>query len=99
YRESRELVGLTPDDLIVDIGSNDGTLLKNYVEGGHKVLGVEPSRAGEVGSAQGVDTITAYFNTEAVDRILADRGPARMVTAANVFAHIAQPHDVVDGIV
>jgi SAM-dependent methyltransferase len=99
FAESRAMLGLNPGDFVVDIGSNDGTLLKNFVAGGCKVLGIEPSQAGEVARRQGVDTLTAYFDRTVVDKVLAERGPARMVTAANVFAHIAEPHAVVEAIV
>jgi len=99
FAESRALIGLEAGDFVVDIGSNDGTLLKNFVDGGCKVLGIEPSQAGEVARKQGVDTLTAYFDRPVVDRVLAERGPARLITAANVFAHIAEPHAVVDAIV
>jgi C-methyltransferase C-terminal domain/Methyltransferase domain/Putative zinc binding domain len=99
FAESREMLGLSAGDFVVDIGSNDGTLLKNFVDGGCKVLGIEPSQAGEVARRQGVDTVTAYFDRTVVDKVLAEHGPARMVTAANVFAHIAEPHAVVDAIV
>jgi hypothetical protein len=99
FAESRALIGLEAGDFVVDIGSNDGTLLKNFVEGGCKVLGVEPSQAGEVARKQGVDTLTAYFDRTVVGKVLAEHGPARLVTAANVFAHIAEPHAVVDAIV
>ena len=99
FAESREMLGLNPGDFVVDIGSNDGTLLKNFVDGGCKVLGIEPSQAGEVARRQGVDTVTAYFDRTVVDKVLAEHGPAHMVTAANVFAHIAEPHAVVDAIV
>jgi SAM-dependent methyltransferase len=99
FAESRALIGLEAGDFVVDIGSNDGTLLKNFVDGGCKVLGIEPSQAGEVARKQGVDTLTAYFDRAVVDRVLAERGPARLITAANVFAHIAEPHAVVEAIV
>ena len=98
FAESRALIGLEGGEFVVDIGSNDGTLLKNFSDGGCKVLGIEPSQAGEVARRQGVDTLTAYFDRAVVDKVLAEHGPARMVTAANVFAHIADPHAVVEAI-
>ena len=98
YRECAAAIELGPESLIVDIGSNDGTLLKNFKAGGHRVLGVEPSQAGVVARDQGIDTLTAYFSKDAVGSILAQYGKARIITAANVFAHIAEPHAVVDAI-
>ena len=98
YRECAAAIELGPESLIVDIGSNDGTLLKNFKAGGHRVLGVEPSQAGVVARDQGIDTLTAYFSKDVVGSILARYGKARIITAANVFAHIAEPHAVVDAI-
>lgn len=99
YRDSRAVIPLASSDLVVDIGSNDGTLLLNFKEGGHRVLGIEPSRAGEVARQKGVDTLTAYFNAETVHSVTASHGKAKIITAANVFAHIAKPHDVMKALV
>lgn len=99
YAECSTRIALTPEDLAIDIGSNDGSLLINFKEGGHRVLGIEPSQAGEVARKRDVDTLTAYFNKATVDKVKASHGKARVITAANVFAHISDPHAVVDGIV
>lgn len=98
YRECADIIAMDPESLIVDIGSNDGTLLKNFKAGGHKVLGVEPSQAGAVARDQGIDTLTAYFSRETARGVGNQYGKARVITAANVFAHITQPHAVVDAI-
>jgi SAM-dependent methyltransferase len=98
YSELRTRVELRAEDLVVDIGSNDGSLLINFKEGGHRVLGIEPSQAGDVAIGRGIETWRRYFNAESVAAITQSHGQARIVTAANVFAHIADPHAVVDGI-
>lgn len=98
YRQVQETIGLTPEDLVIDIGSNDGSLLINFKEGGHRVLGVDPSRAGEVARGRGVDTLTAYFGKETARKVRAEHGQARLITAANVFAHIPDVHEVIGGI-
>jgi SAM-dependent methyltransferase len=90
---------LEPGGLIVDIGSNDGTLLGNFLAAGYRVLGIEPSDAGDVARANGIDTLQAYFDRDLAPLLWGRYGPADLVTAANVFAHIANVHDVVDGIV
>ncbi len=99
YKKVSTRLGLGPDDLVVDIGSNDGTLLSGFHAGGHRVLGVEPSQAGDVARAAGIDTLTDYFGRDCAEKVRAEYGPARVVTAANVFAHIGDIHSVVDGIV
>jgi SAM-dependent methyltransferase len=98
YAEASERLGLRPSDLIVDIGSNDGTLLAPFQQGGHRVLGIEPSQAGDVARARGIDTLRGYFDAATVAEVKRSHGMARIVTAANVFAHIADPHAVVDAI-
>jgi len=98
YREAKPIVGLGADDLVVDIGSNDGTLLSNFHQGGHKVLGIEPSGAGDVANGKGIRTWIAFFGRETAKKARAEIGAAKLVTAANVFAHIGDVHAVVDGI-
>lgn len=96
--EAAPKLGLAREDLVVDVGSNDGTLLANFHKAGFRVLGVEPSQAGDVARANGIETLTAYFGRQTAQAILDSHGAARLVTAANVFAHIGDVHAVVDGI-
>lgn len=98
YREVNGLLGLKPEDLAVDIGSNDGTLLANFHQAGHRVLGIEPSQAGDVARERGIATHTGYFGLDLARSLTAENGPARVVTACNVFAHMGDIHGVVDGI-
>lgn len=98
YTEVMRLHPLAVEDLVVDIGSNDGTLLSNFHHGGHRVLGIEPTQAGKLALEKGIATETTFFNRNAVRKVLSERGPAKLVTAANVFAHIEDVHEVVRGI-
>lgn len=96
--EAGPLLALRPEDLVVDIGSNDGTLLSNFANAGHRVRGVEPTDTGKLAKARGIPTLIAFFGAEAVDRVLASDGKARLVTAANVFAHIEDVDSVIEAI-
>jgi hypothetical protein len=89
---------LSTEDLVVDVGSNDGTLLSNFKNSGHRVLGIEPSRAGDVARQRGIETVTGYFSLDFAREVKAEYGTAKLITATNVFAHIGDIHTVVEGI-
>jgi 2-polyprenyl-3-methyl-5-hydroxy-6-metoxy-1,4-benzoquinol methylase len=97
-RESAAMLGLGKDDLVIDIGSNDGTLLSNFKEAGHRVLGIEPTDVGEIANKRGIPTIKRYFGPEVAREVKNEHGPAAVVTAANCFAHIEDVHAIVDAI-
>jgi SAM-dependent methyltransferase len=97
-RESAAMLGLGKDDLVVDIGSNDGTLLSNFKEAGHRILGIEPTDVGEIANKRGIPTIKRYFGPEVAREVKNEHGPAALVTAANCFAHIEGVHAIVDAI-
>jgi len=88
---------LKPSELIVDIGSNDGTLLSNFTQSA-RVFGIEPTNAGKLAVERCIPTLTSFFNRSAVERTLAEQGKAKIVTATNVFAHIEDIHEIVDRI-
>ena len=95
--EVERLYPLKPSDLIVDVGSNDGTLLSNFTRF-CRVYGIEPTNAGKLAIERGIATQISFFNRAAVKVALAAHGKARMVTATNVFAHIEDVHEIVDSI-
>ena len=75
--------------LVVDVGSNDGTLLSSFADLGCEIQGVDPAQAlAEQASANGIPTLPDFFDDEARDWILANRGMADVVTANNVCAHV-----------
>jgi hypothetical protein len=98
-REASAMLGLTEKDLVVDIGSNDGTLLSNFQAAGSRVLGIEPTDVGDIANSRGIPTIKRYFGPAAAREVVEKYGPARVVSAANCFAHIEDVHAIVDGIV
>jgi SAM-dependent methyltransferase len=81
--------------LAVDIGSNDGLLLSCYQNEGMTAVGVEPARnLAKEANAKGWTTLNDYFGEQAVNQLLKTRGPADIISANNVFAHIDNIHDV-----
>src|SRR5207244_13101849 len=98
YAESSKMLGLSKDDLVVDIGSNDGTLIANFQKGGHRILGIEPTDVSKIANERGIPTIQRYFSTAVAREVRGKHGAAKVVTAANCFAHIEDVHAIVDGI-
>jgi len=98
YAEASAMLKLGPLDLVVDIGSNDGTLLSNFQTGSHRVLGIEPTDVGKIAASRGIPTLTRYFTPAVAAEVKGEHGPARVVTAANCFAHIEDVHSIVEGI-
>ncbi|MEE8352385.1 MAG: class I SAM-dependent methyltransferase [Rhodospirillales bacterium] len=88
-----------PESLVVDIGSNDGTLLRAFKGRDMAVLGVDPARKiAEKATKSGIETITGFFSAELAAEIRKTRGPARIITANNVFAHADDLSGIVGGI-
>jgi SAM-dependent methyltransferase len=98
YSEAAAMLRLGPQDLVVDIGSNDGTLLSNFQAGGHRVLGIEPTEVGKIAGNRGIPTLQRYFTPAVAAEVKREHGPARVVTAANCFAHMEDVHAIVEGI-
>ena len=98
YAETCNRVKVSSDDLIVDIGSNDGTLLSNFAKEGHRVLGVEPSLTAKIAQERGISTLMAFFDNEIVRKVRNEYGQASVVTATNVFAHIHNVHQLLHNI-
>ncbi len=98
YQEVGGLLRLAPDDLVVDIGSNDGTLLRNFKDGGHRVRGIEPTDQGHRADDAGIPTDVTFFDGAAARAVVAREGRAHIVTAANVFAHIENIHAVIEAV-
>ncbi len=80
--------GAEKNDLAVDIGSNDGTLLKGYLKYDIKILGVEPSNIAEIAIKNNVPTLKKFFNEDTALKIIKEYGNAKFITATNVFAHV-----------
>tara|TARA_B100000929_G_scaffold280663_1_gene258890 strand:- start:662 stop:1873 length:1212 start_codon:yes stop_codon:yes gene_type:complete len=85
--------------VVVDIGSNDGVLLKPLLELGCEAIGVEPAgNLAEQANNNGLATICSYFDRDTVNKIISDNGKADIVVASNVFAHLDEYHDIIENV-
>lgn len=95
-RHAREFVeqtvdrlGLDEESFVVEVASNDGYLLRHVVKAGVRALGIEPSiNVGQAARDLGVSTLTAFLTPETGRAVAAEHGPASLVVANNVYAHI-----------
>ena len=86
------------NSLIVDIGSNDGTLLSYYKQKTMRTIGIEPTNTAKIAQSNGINTIQAFFDEKIAENILTNYGEAKIITATNVFAHMATMGKVIRGI-
>lgn len=86
-----------PGALVVDVGANDGVTLDAYPVGPYRLLGVEPSSAGEHARAKGHTIEAAFFDRETAERLVEQHGRAHLVTASNVAAHVDDMLDFLAG--
>jgi SAM-dependent methyltransferase len=92
-------VAPAPTATVVEIGSNDGTLLRAFAERGMTVLGVDPAvDLARQAQADGVPTLAAHFDERVAATVLAQTGGADIVLANNVLAHVHDLNGVLRGI-
>jgi SAM-dependent methyltransferase len=99
---AQELVsdrGLGTDSLVVEVASNDGYLLQNFVKAGIPVLGIDPA-LGPARSAEaiGIPTLQEFFTSDLATRLRSEGKQADVLLANNVLAHVPDPNDFVAGI-
>lgn len=87
YLKIKKNFNFKEQDLVVDIGSNDGNLLDKF-KTYFRVVGITPELIGKLAIKKGVPTLIRYFDKKAVDIILNKYGKASVITATNVFAHM-----------
>jgi SAM-dependent methyltransferase len=92
-------LGLGPRALVVEIASNDGYMLKNFVARGIPALGIDPAPApAAAAAAAGVRTLNTFFGRDLARRLCTDEQPADLIIANNVLAHVADLNGLVEGI-
>lgn len=87
------------DDLVVEIGSNDGLFLGAIKNMGVKILGIDPAEnIAKVANERGVETLPEFFSEKLAGKIAAKYGKAKVVIGNNVVAHIDNHHDLIKGV-
>ena len=98
-KEVLDYADLPLGSTVLDIGSNDGTLLRFFKERGMKVLGIDPAtEIAATATATGIETIPTFFTSEVGTTVHNERSAFSLVTANNVFAHSDQLGDMADGV-
>ena len=87
------------DPFVVELGSNDGIMLRHFRDSGMRHLGVEPSvNVADVARGHGIRTVSAFFGRKLADDIVAEHGHADAILAANVMCHIPDLSGVAAGV-
>jgi len=91
--------GLGPNSRVIEVASNDGYLLRHVVARGIPAMGIEPAgNIAEVATAAGIPTISEFLTAELAANLVARDGPADLVVANNVFAHVPDLNDFTAGL-
>lgn len=101
-RYAQEMVAFAPPAegaLVVEIGSNDGSLLRSFAAHGLRVLGVDPALGiARKATESGIETLPCFFGSAVAQKIVAEHGTAHFVAANNVFAHADDLADMAEGV-
>jgi hypothetical protein len=91
--------GLQRGDLVLEVASNDGTVLKAFRPYDVTTVGIEPAaNIAEIANRDGVETVCAFFGRESAEEMRARYGPARLILARHVLAHVADLNGFVAGL-
>lgn len=87
------------DSLVVELASNDGYLLRNFVDVGIPCLGIEPAtNVAKVARERGIPTVNEFFGESTARQVRAEHGEANLIIGNNVLAHVPDLNDFVAGI-
>jgi len=90
---------LQKNSLVVDIGSNDGILLRPFKENGMEVLGIDPAeKIAALATKNGIETLPGFFTPSLAEKIVKERGKAKIITATSVFSHVDDLDGFVEGV-
>ncbi len=89
---------LKKGEQIIDIASNDGSLLVPFEKRGIDVLGIDPARnMAKKANEAGIETVCDFWDEKTAKKLLKSHGKAKIITAFNVFAHVDDMHSFVEG--
>lgn len=92
-------LGLGRESFVVEIASNDGYLLKNFVTAAIPCLGIEPAaNIAEAAKGVGVESLVEFFGKECATGLIGERGKADLILGNNVFAHVPDINDFAAGL-
>lgn len=98
-KEQVEKSTFLPQDWVLEIASNDGYLLKNFIPYGIRVVGVEPAEnVAATSRSLGIETISEFFSSKLANELLARYGYPKMIIANNVMAHVPDLIDFIQGL-
>jgi len=87
------------DPFVVELGSNDGIMLRHFADSGIRHVGVEPSaNVAKAATARGVNTVVRFFGEETGLELRREFGPADTILGANVFCHLPDIHSIMRGV-
>ena len=94
-----QLQALNKSSFVVEIGSNDGIMLQNFINDEVPCLGVEPSKnVAEVARQKGIEVVTEFFDLGLSEKIVQSHGKADAILSANVMCHIPYMHSIYEGV-
>ncbi len=92
-------LNLNEKNFVVEIASNDGYLLKNFLESKVPCLGIEPTKSTYLKSLElNIPTLNDFFNTDLTNKIISKYRKADLIIANNVYAHVPDINDFTNGI-
>ena len=94
-----ERLHLCQESLVIEVASNDGYLLQNFAQRGIPVLGIDPAEGPAAAARKiGIETLGDFFTEDLAKKLKNHRGPADLIIANNILAHVANPLDFVKGL-
>ena len=89
---------ITPNDLVIDIACNDGTLLSFFSDNGPKILGIDPCSVSKTAKDNGAPIINDFFNEGVARDVVSSHGKAKAITTTNAFAHVNELESFINGV-